>query len=59
VEVGDVIIEIGGESIESVEAMVAILRSREPGDAVVVVVRRGGELVNCPVELGSQPDTAA
>ena len=59
VKVGDVIVEIDGEPIDSMEAMVATLRSREPGDSVVVVVQRAGDLVNCPVELGSQLDATA
>jgi putative serine protease PepD len=57
VEVGDLIIEIGGEPIDSMEKMVATLRSHQPGDAVTVVVLRAGEAVDCPVELGSQPET--
>ncbi len=59
VEVGDLIIEIGGEPIDSMEKMVATLRSHEPGDAVTVVVLRAGEPVDCPVELGSQSETTA
>lgn len=56
VEVGDVIVAIDDLPIDSVDAMVATLRTFEPGDAVAVLVMRDGETVTCPVALESADD---
>lgn len=53
---GDVIVEIDGNSIDSVEAMVLTLHGLDPGDEVAVVVDRDGETVDCSVVLASVDD---
>ena len=55
-EEGDVIIEIDGEPIDSVESMVLALHDLDPGDEVPVIVDRDGEIVNCSVVLSSVDD---
>lgn len=56
---GDVIISIDGQAVESTAAMVATLRSHEPGDVVDIVVWRDGGEVSCNVELASHLDIEA
>ena len=43
IEVGDVITSLAGDPVESPEQLVAAIISRQPGDAVEVVLRRDGE----------------
>jgi putative serine protease PepD len=56
---GDLITTIDGRSVESMAAMVATLRSYEPGDLVDIVVWRDDREVNCTVELASHLDAEA
>ncbi len=49
----DVIVEIEGESVESMAHMVAVLRTHEPGEWVDILVQRDSALVSCRVELGA------
>lgn len=58
-EVGDLIVEIDGVPITSMESMVATLRSHEPGDQVEVVALRNGEPFECSVDLDSHVEQAA
>ncbi len=58
IEEGDLIIEIGSTSIASMEEMVATLREHEPGDALTIVVIRGGEHIDCSVELALHSNAA-
>lgn len=51
---GDVIIEVEGESVESMSDLIGALRSRDPGDEITVVVRRGAESVSLRVELAEK-----
>ncbi len=52
VQAGDLIIEIGGEPVESTGEMVAAVRRHEPGDTIEVVVQRDSRPVSCRVDLG-------
>ena len=56
---GDLIVTIDGHTVESMAAMVATLRSYEPGDTVEIVVTRDDEPVNCTVQLASHLDVEA
>jgi S1-C subfamily serine protease len=56
---GDLIIRIGDTPVASMAAMVATLRSYEPGDVVQVTVWRAGTEVGCTVELTSHLDLDA
>lgn len=51
-EMGDVIQRIAGESVTSIEQLIAILRMYRAGDEVVVEAIRGDEEITFPVELG-------
>lgn len=56
VEVGDIVTAVGQHPVDSMEAMVASLRSYEPGATVAVAVDRNGESITCVVELDSVLD---
>jgi putative serine protease PepD len=58
IQEGDLIVEIGSAPIASMEEMVATLREHEPGDALTIVVVRGGEHVDCSVELALRNNAA-
>ncbi len=56
---GDVIVEMGGESIRTVEDLYSVIRRRNPGDSVEVTIVRGGERQTVDVTLArlpAQPD---
>ncbi len=54
---GDVIVELGGESIRTVENVYAAIRKRDPGDAVELTVVRGGDRRQVDVTLGRLPES--
>lgn len=56
VEVGDIITAVGQNPVDSMESMVASLRSYEPGTLVAVAVDRDGDSITCVVELDSVLD---
>lgn len=49
---GDVIVEAAGKSLQSMEELVAVIRSREPGDPLELTVVRNGEHRPITVKLG-------
>ena len=50
---GDVITEIEGRVIDSLEEMIVALRAQEPGDRITIMVERGGEANEVTLVLGS------
>lgn len=57
VEPGDVVIELDGDTVGSVEDFLGSLRGRSPGDPVDVRVVRAGEEIDLSVTLSDQPST--
>jgi len=55
-EVGDVIVSVAGERVETVEDLFAALRERRPGDAVMVGAVRDGERRELRVVLAARPN---
>ncbi|MCZ3386728.1 MAG: trypsin-like peptidase domain-containing protein [Actinomycetia bacterium] len=53
VEPGDVIVAVDGESIETYEEFVVLVRSQQPGEQISLQVDRGNELVTLEVILGA------
>jgi putative serine protease PepD len=53
---GDVIVAIAGDEVASPDEVRAAIDSRNPGDAVEVRIRRGGDERTVRVELGERPD---
>jgi putative serine protease PepD len=51
----DVIVEIDGEPVESVQDVRAAVDAKRPGDEMVLEVRRDGETERITVELGERP----
>jgi S1-C subfamily serine protease len=54
VEQGDVIVSVDGEDITSNEQLGDIVREREPGDTIEIVVEREGEEQTFTAEIGRQ-----
>ena len=57
VEVGDIVIEVDGSAIEGQAGVISAIRDRQPGDAVALVVRRGGDLHRLDVVLTTRPES--
>ena len=55
VEVGDVILTINGDVVESAEQVVDAVRAQSPGTAVVLTVLRGEEELTLSVTLAERP----
>jgi serine protease DegQ len=51
---GDVIVELGGTPVRSVEDLLAVLRKHKPGDRVPVKVSRNGKTVTLDVTLSGR-----
>lgn len=51
---GDVIVDLAGTPVQSVEDLLGALRRTEPGAEQPMVVERGGERVNLTVRIGSR-----
>jgi putative serine protease PepD len=54
-EDGDVILEIDGEPAESVQDVRAAVDAKQPGDQMVLEVRRDGDTERIEVDLGERP----
>lgn len=52
---GDIIVEFGGEKIDSMESLVAAVRERNPGDKVKVVLYRGEKRIELEIVLEEKP----
>jgi PDZ domain len=58
-QVGDVILAIGGQNIDIQHPVDALIRAKKPGDAVDVKYQHGSETKTVSVTLGAQPNNAA
>jgi putative serine protease PepD len=52
-QTGDVVVQVGGTQISDADALVAAVRSRQPGDTIAVTYTRNGERRTADVTLGS------
>ncbi len=52
-EVGDVVTKVGDREIDSADALIAAVRSHQPGDEVTLTYTRGGDSQTATVTLGS------
>jgi len=52
---GDVIVNVDGEPIDSVDRLVDVISAKKPGDKIDVEVVRGGSHKTLTVKLGRQP----
>jgi putative serine protease PepD len=58
VQVGDIVIGVGGVLIRTPEDITSAIESRKPGEEIEVQVRRAGALETLHVKLGTRPDAA-
>ncbi len=56
VHVGDVISAIDGESMDSREELSIVVGSKEPGEEIVIDLRRGDKELTISLELGKRPE---
>jgi putative serine protease PepD len=56
-EVGDVIVEIDGDEVDDADALIDILRDKDPGETVSLDVVRGDDEESFEVELDQRPVT--
>ncbi|NPV87941.1 PDZ domain-containing protein [Coprothermobacteraceae bacterium] len=54
-KVGDVIVELDGNKIQTQEDLNLYIRRKEPGDTAVLVIRRSGSSLTVRVTLGERP----
>lgn len=54
---GDVVVEAGGKSIESGDALRETIDAHKPGDKLELKVRRGGDERSVTVTLGTRPES--
>jgi S1-C subfamily serine protease len=55
---GDVIVGIDGKQVKSMEDVIRIVDSKEPGDEVTLELQRGGKKRTAKVKLGNRPASA-
>ena len=55
---GDIITEVDGESVDSMEDVIAAVDEKEPGDDLEVTVLRDGDEETVTAELADRPDQA-
>jgi S1-C subfamily serine protease len=55
---GDIITEVDGEKLKSMDELVEIIQSHKPGDELKLTILRGGQEKTAGVTLGNQPDTS-
>ena len=58
VQPGDVIVEVGDETVDEPEDIARAIAGDAPGDRVDVRLRRAGQLQTVTVTLGTRPETA-
>jgi len=55
---GDIIAEVDGEKLKSMDQLVEIIQSHKPGDELKLTILRGGQEKTADVTLGNQPDSS-
>ncbi len=55
---GDIITEVNGHKIASMDQVVNLVNSAKPGDTLDVTYRRGGDTKTTTITLGDRPSTA-
>ena len=55
IQIGDVVVEVEGEAIDSGDDLRSAIADREPGDELELTVRRDGDTRDVTVELGTRP----
>ncbi len=58
-QVGDVILAVGGQNIDMQHPLDMLIRQSKPGDKVELKIQHGSETKTVSVTLGAQPNNAA
>ncbi len=58
-QVGDVILAVGGQNIDNQHLLDALIRQKKPGDTVELKIQHGSETKTINVTLGAQPNNAS
>jgi len=53
IDVGDVVTKVGNREVDSADALIAAVRTHQPGDKVTLTYTRGGDTRTATVTLGS------
>jgi serine protease Do len=56
IQVGDVLLKFGDDSVGKFDQLVELVGKRKPGDRVAVELRRGEETVKLEIEIGKRPE---
>ena len=56
---GDVIVAADGQPVTETADLVSVLRSKVPGDSIVITVERGGQQIELTATLGERPGEQA
>jgi C-terminal processing protease CtpA/Prc len=59
IEEGDVIVEFDGDTVRGPVSLTTKIHAREPGDEVVIFVRRDGKKMKLEAELGDRAESGA
>ena len=54
---GDIITEIDGKTLKSMDELIEIVQGSKPGDELELTILRGGDEKTADVTLGTQPDS--
>lgn len=54
---GDIITEVDGEKLKSMDELVEIIQGSKPGDTLKLTILRGGDEKTAEVTLGTQPES--
>lgn len=54
IQPGDIILRLDGRPVTSPDEVIVTVRSHAPGDTVTFTIRRGGEDIEIPIELGER-----
>jgi S1-C subfamily serine protease len=52
---GDIIVALGGKPVATIDDLLEVLETRQPGDSVALTILRGGEKIEQQVTLGLGP----
>ena len=55
---GDIITEVDGKKVASMDEMIEIIQGSEPGDELTLTIMRGDQEKTAKVTLGTQPESS-
>ncbi len=55
---GDIVVKVDGDAVSAMDEVIEAVNAAQPGDRMVLTVRRGGNTKTISVELGVRPESA-